>query len=785
MLVNTRTGETGVAAAACRVNHDLRASTPVLMTETAAATTHSIHGDLVWNRTFVRDRFGLGWHPSAIVEALPGFDPFHHQERQYGLVDLRQGGRAATFSGSQLVGWAGGVTGRVEVSGHADAEIVYAIQGFGLTGAAVVDAAEAAVRNTQGDLATRLMASMEAARSMGGVRSCSCPGVPQEQCGSPPASFTRTSYSAFMLIARPGDRDGCSLTYYLAHRPQRVIVADLDLDGFPEILSCNRSAPIGAVVLRNVSDVVGQSAFSNRQTYIINWNPSDLFVADVTEDNIPDALIALAGNNRILLLRGGRNAQGEATGLLGVPTLLASGSEPRGVVAADFNLDGILDVASCNRGDSTLSTFRGAGGGAFWLATNIPVIQSPTTIALGDFDGDGDMDIVLGSELAAGVQIVRNHSSAGGPIVFVAEPAIAGIGSRVAQVDVGDLNNDGLPDIVAASEVGSSISTIFNTGAGFAVQSISFGPVPKGVAIGDVNGDGLTDIVAAAGLYNASRVGVFLGQGDGTFDSTPILLPLPGTPGRIGLADIDVDGDLDLVAAEADLHYAVVLPNIGGASIFSDGVGCATGEFYLELNVIGADAFAPDAVSQLQMQYDAWRSALIGRPDAEQSSAVLSAPRAAMGAMGPCEQTLTIRLRDWQGNDVVVAPERVSVSHAAASPMRASVSAATPQPDASLTFTITSPFPLPTDEDGDQLLVHVFPEGEATPTNRTVTLMPKVRLARVPHADFDLDAETTISDVFAMLLAWFAREDSGDYNRTGMHEESDIIEFVSAWFAAQ
>jgi len=126
--------------------------------------------------------------------------------------------------------WAGGAGARLVA-------ITYAIQGNVLTGAPVVLAAEQAIINTPGDLGQKLMAAMEAARSMGGDGRCSCNFIHPTQCGSPPPSFIRAAWIGCMVIARIGDTDGtcvapngCSTGQYYMDLDVAHVVSSTDPD---------------------------------------------------------------------------------------------------------------------------------------------------------------------------------------------------------------------------------------------------------------------------------------------------------------------------------------------------------------------------------------------------------------------------------------------------------------------------------------------------------------------------------------------------------------------------
>lgn len=198
ILIDTRTGEIGVASATCLTSIDLRKETPVLVVGTGAATAQALLQPSGTNRMLIFQELKQGTDPAVILQLLAAQDP-GHQSRQYGIVDVQ--GRAVTFSGAGNSQWAGGVTGQIGT-------IHYAIQGNILTGAPVVQAAELAVRNAAGDLPDKLMAGMKAAKLMGGDGRCSCSLSQPTSCGSPPSSFQKSAHVGYLLVSRLGDANG-------------------------------------------------------------------------------------------------------------------------------------------------------------------------------------------------------------------------------------------------------------------------------------------------------------------------------------------------------------------------------------------------------------------------------------------------------------------------------------------------------------------------------------------------------------------------------------------------
>ncbi len=202
VLADAETGEVGIGQATCVANIDLRALSAVVVTEHGVATVQAFVDQSGLARATIRNELLAGTAPAQILDVLDATDP-NHETHQYCIVDAQ--GRAATYTGTTAQGlaFAGGQTGQV-------GPIAYCVAGNVLTGAPVVAAAVQAISATSGSLADRLMAAMEAARTMGGDGRCSCsPGNPTG-CGSPPPSFVRTALNGYLVAARTGDTAACS-----------------------------------------------------------------------------------------------------------------------------------------------------------------------------------------------------------------------------------------------------------------------------------------------------------------------------------------------------------------------------------------------------------------------------------------------------------------------------------------------------------------------------------------------------------------------------------------------
>jgi hypothetical protein len=208
----------------------------------------------------------------------------------------------------------------------------------------------------------------------------------------------------------------------------------------------------------------------------------------------------------------------------------------------------------------------------FGPPTNYATPQGgPGDVAVGDINGDGIPDIVSANQNANSVSVLLGK----GDGTFGPHKDY-GAGSITVAVGLGDLNKDGRLDIVAVNDFGESASVLLNNGDGtFARTDYSPGiGLAVSLALGDLNGDGNLDIVVSD--YTNSKAVVLLGKGDGTFtNKSPF--SVPGTNTRqLALGDLNHDGKLDLVVTYQNSAVASVLLGNGNGT-FGPGTNYGTG----------------------------------------------------------------------------------------------------------------------------------------------------------------------------------------------------------------
>ena len=232
-------------------------------------------------------------------------------------------------------------------------------------------------------------------------------------------------------------------------------------------------------------------------------------------------------------------------GLALQPSRLLGGGQPFAVVAGDFNRDGSIDLAVTNPKVSRVSIYLGRGDGNFHAARALPTGRQPRGLVSEDFNEDGLLDIAVAS---TGVNGVSVHLGRGDGSF---EPARAfQVRTRPFMLEAADFNKDGHLDLAISNEgerdEGQALSVMLGDGAGgFSVRSFTTGRFGSDVAPADFNQDGDMDVAVAT--WGTNDVNLHLGRGDGTF-LAPSSFTYPGHGiYRVLAADIDGDGDPDMV----------------------------------------------------------------------------------------------------------------------------------------------------------------------------------------------------------------------------------------------
>jgi hypothetical protein len=297
---------------------------------------------------------------------------------------------------------------------------------------------------------------------------------------------------------------------------------------------------------------------------------SAIATGDINGDGFADLVTCNQSTNNIsVLLSDGKKDFKPAM-------VFATGSQPKSIALGDFNRDGRLDVVTANFGSGTISVLFGNGDGTFQPAQNFTAGIQTQSVVVGDVNNDGIPDIVVTSVQSETTDAFLSNGDGTfqPPKEFIFNNGYAGM----TQIALGDMNDDGILDVVGIYGYGQGLQVWVGNGDGtfyFWSNSSSYGEIayPQGLGLGNFGGDGKLDV--ALGMYTNNLVGVSVNDGNGNF-SHAFGSPAPEATILLAVADLNGDGKLDAIST--GLTVGVVNVGLGqGNGYFAPSVRYNTG----------------------------------------------------------------------------------------------------------------------------------------------------------------------------------------------------------------
>ncbi|MBS1524387.1 MAG: VCBS repeat-containing protein [Bacteroidetes bacterium] len=415
------------------------------------------------------------------------------------------------------------------------------------------------------------------------------------------ANATSNTVSIFRNIAGKGVINSLSLFIKVdipvGNSPSNVMLQDLDGDGKPELIVTNKQDNNVSVFHNNAaSGTISVNSFGPKTDFAVGTAPVALGIGDIDRDGKPDIVVSSSASGKTSILLN-QTVPGSITRSSFAPKFdVPSGFDA--LVLADLDYDGSVDIAGVVKGGATVSVLHNAvttsgvlNAASFDPLTVFTCGMGTTAIIAADINNDGKPDLITADGTDNTISILQNSTngtSFTGPS-FLPRVSFA-TGTFPYQLAAGDIDGDGLLDIVVPDYNGNSVSLLRNTLTTGAINATSFtqkldlptGQFTSAAALGDIDGDGRPDIVVT---NNLNTVTVFRNDPS----NPPVISSISPLHGPVGTNVTITGSNFGKTAANNIVFFGATRASIASASATKLVVTVPPGSTFKSISVLNTE----------------------------------------------------------------------------------------------------------------------------------------------------------------------------------------------------
>jgi cysteine-rich repeat protein len=340
-----------------------------------------------------------------------------------------------------------------------------------------------------------------------------------------------------------------SSSHAIGRQPLAARVADFDHDGFADIVGISHGDNLAVIIYGGGSTPTGRVVFPTGS------RPSDVEVLDLNNDGFADFVVANEASKDLSIFVNQGNRQFLALEPLRLPLLPDISLGRIKLASGDINGDGVIDLAAVQAGGKAggvVTPLINVGGVGLAAFGSLPVGKSAWGIALGHLNADGVLDIATANRSDDSISVLLSQPNGS----YLRTDRNSG-GVRPTGVAIADLNGDGFDDIIVTNEwidaqtkTYGNVASFLNDGNGnfgnAAFKHVRGREIPRSVCAGDFDDDGLKDVAVAS--FGTGDIMILFGAGNGSWRTDARLFPVGNAPVSASCTDADGDGRIDDIA---------------------------------------------------------------------------------------------------------------------------------------------------------------------------------------------------------------------------------------------